>query len=294
VSLQATGDWVVTPSELPIAFKNKGEERTIYFTVTAPKTASETTLSAAITVDGQRYDLRMAPIKYEHIPQQSVLLPARVHAARTDVQTKAKNIGYYMGAGDDIPNALRQMGCTVTMLEDKDFDAKTLRKFDAIVLGIRAYNTKEALVQHQQKLMEYTEGGGTLVVQYNNSFDLFVEKFAPFSMKLSRNRVTDENAEMRFLLPDHAVLNSPNKITPEDFNGWIQERGLYFPSEWDAKFSAPLSSNDPGEKPADGALLVAPYGKGFYVYTGLSFFRELPAGVPGAYRLFANMISLGR
>jgi LmbE family N-acetylglucosaminyl deacetylase len=294
VSLQATGDWVVTPSELPIAFKNKGEERTIYFTVTAPKTASETTLSAAITVDGQRYDLRMATIKYEHIPQQSVLLPARVHAARTDVQTKAKNIGYYMGAGDDIPNALRQMGCTVTMLEDKDFDAKTLRKFDAIVLGIRAYNTKEALAQHQQKLMEYTEGGGTLVVQYNNNFDLFVEKFAPFSMKLSRNRVTDENAEVRFLLPDHAVLNSPNKITPEDFNGWVQERGLYFPSEWDAKFAAPLSSNDPGEKPADGALLVAPYGKGFYVYTGLSFFRELPSGVPGAYRLFANMISLGK
>jgi hypothetical protein len=141
--------------------------------------------------------------------------------------------------------------------------------------------------------MEYTEQGGTLIVQYNNNFDLFVEKVAPFPMKLARTRVTDERSEVRFLLPEHPVLNTPNKLTAADFNNWVQERGLYFASEWDAKFAAPISCNDPGEKAADSALLIAPYGKGHYVYTSLSFFRELPAGVPGAYRLFANMLSLG-
>jgi hypothetical protein len=161
-------------------------------------------------------------------------------------------------------------------------------------MGIRAYNTKDALKFQHPKLLEYVQNGGTLVVQYNNNFELVVDKLAPFNMKLSRTRVTDETAEMRFLLPDHAALNLPNKLTADDFKGWAQERGLYFPSEWDNAFAAPLSCNDPGEKPADGSLLIAKYGKGNYVYTGLSFFRELPAGVPGAYRLFANLISLGK
>ena len=132
------------------------------------------------------------------------------------------------------------------------------------------------------------------MVQYNTNNELVVDKIAPFPLKLSRTRVTDETAEIRFLLPEHAVLNAPNKLTVKDFEGWVQERGLYYPGEWDAAFQAPLSSNDPGEKAADGALLIAQYGKGHYVYTGLSFFRELPAGVPGAYRLFANLISLGK
>jgi len=293
VSLTAPDGWTVTPSEVPVQFKNKGEEKTLFFTVTTAGSINAGRINALVRVDNQDFSLKMVPIKYDHIPQQSVLLPANARAARTDISVKAKNIGYYMGAGDDVPNALRQMGCNVTLLEDKDFEQKNLKKFDAIVLGIRAYNTKEALIQHQTKLMEYTEQGGTLIVQYNNNFDLFVEKVAPFPMKLARTRVTDERSEVRFLLPEHPVLNTPNKLTAADFNNWVQERGLYFASEWDAKFAAPISCNDPGEKAADGALLIAPYGKGQYVYTSLSFFRELPAGVPGAYRLFANMLSLG-
>jgi len=199
-----------------------------------------------------------------------------------------------MGAGDDIPAALRQIGCTVTLLEDKDLDAEKLAKFDAVVLGVRAYDTKDQLIFHQPALFEYVQKGGTLVTQYNNSFSSDGTSLAPYPLKLSRQRVTDETADIRMLLPEHPVLNGPNKLTAADFSGWVQERGLYYPSEWDANFSAPLSMNDPDEKALDGALLVAPYGQGQFVYTGISFFRQLPAGVPGAYRLFANLISLGK
>lgn len=276
------------------SFKKKGEEKTVTFTVKADQMQPDGTLRASAEVGGQTYANRLVTIKYDHVPQQSVLLPANTHAAWLDVKVKAKNVGYYAGAGDEVPAALRQMGCTVKVLEDKDMETQTLAKFDAIVVGIRAYNTKDNLKFQHAKLLEYTENGGTLVVQYHTNFELVVDQVAPFPLKISRTRVTDETAEVRFLLPEHPVLNTPNKLTAKDFEGWVQERGLYFPSEWDAAFAAPLSSNDPGEKPADGALLVAKYGKGHYVYTGLSFFRELPAGVPGAYRLFANLISLGK
>ncbi len=284
--------WMTRGATQAFDFKKKGEEKSFTFTIEAGK--AEATLTTFVRIGSKVYDKRLVTINYEHIPQQSILLPATAHAARTDVQVKAKNVGYFMGAGDDVPNALRQIGCLVTMLEDKDFTPDNLRKFDAIVIGIRAYNTKQSLATHQQMLFDYVQNGGTLVAQYNTSSDLVVDKIAPLPLKISRTRVTDENAEMRFILPDSPVLNTPNKLTAGDFAGWVQERGLYFPSEWDAAYQAPLSSNDPNEKPADGSLLVAQYGKGYYVYTGLSFFRELPAGVPGAYRLFANLISLGK
>jgi LmbE family N-acetylglucosaminyl deacetylase len=295
VVLTVSDGWEVVAPELPIGIQKKGEEKTLYFTIVAKNSPSEAQVKVRLNIEDKSYDQKLVTIKYDHIPQQSVLMPATAHVAFADVQCLSKNIGYYMGAGDEIPGALRQIGCNVTILDDKDFaDPKSLRKFDAIVMGIRAYNTKDALKFQHPKLLEYVQNGGTLVVQYNNNFELVVDKLAPFNMKLSRTRVTDETAEMRFLLPDHAALNLPNKLTADDFKGWAQERGLYFPSEWDTAFAAPLSCNDPGEKPADGALLIAKYGKGNYVYTGLSFFRELPAGVPGAYRLFANLISLGR
>ncbi len=272
--------------------KKKGETQTFSFQVQAENGHSGTALHASAEVDGKIYSSRLVKIEYDHIPQQSVLLPATTQAAWLDLKVNARNVGYYPGAGDDIPAALRQMGCTVTILEAKDMEISTLQHLDAIVVGIRAYNTQEDLKLHHAKLLEYVENGGTLVVQYNTSGKLMSE-LAPYPLKLSRTRVTDETAEMRFLLPEHPVLNSPNPLTSKDFEGWVQERGLYFPGEWDPAFQAPLSANDPGEKPADGALLVAKYGKGHYVYTGLSFFRELPAGVPGAFRLFANLISLG-
>ena len=274
--------------------KKKGETREFTFDLQAYSGPDEVTLQAYAQIGQTSYPFRLIPIKYDHIPQQSVLVPATAHAARLDLKVAAKNVGYYMGAGDEVPKALHLMGCNVTLLEDKDMGPENLKKYDAIVVGIRAYNTKEDLKFHQAKLFEYVSNGGTLVTQYNTNNELFLDQLAPFPMKLSRTRVTDEAAEIRFRLPDNTALNTPNKLTAKDFEGWVQERGLYFPGEWDAAFEAPLSSNDPGEQPADGALLIARYGKGYYVYTGLSFFRELPAGVPGAYRLFANLISLGK
>lgn len=271
----------------------KGEEKTFTFKVTAGQDENAR-LGVAVQTGQNVYASKLVNIQYDHIPQQSVLLPATVQVAKLDLNVKAKNVGYYPGAGDEIPAALHRMGCKVSILEDKDIVLSELAKLDAIVLGIRAYNTKDNLKFHHPKLLEYVKNGGTLVVQYNTPFGLAVSDLAPFPMKISRTRVTDETAEMRFLLPEHPVLNTPNKLGKKDFDAWVQERGLYFPNEWDNAFQAPLSSNDPEEKPADGALLVAKYGKGHYVYTGLSFFRELPAGVPGAYRLFANLISLGK
>jgi hypothetical protein len=201
-----------------------------------------------------------------------------------------------MGAGDKVPESLRETGYRVDLLEDGDITPENLKNYDAVVLGVRAYNTVERLKFHQPKLLEYVKKGGTLIVQYNTNFSMTVpaEEIAPYKLKISRDRVTVEDAEMRFLLPSSEVLNFPNKITAKDFEGWVQERGLYFPSEWGPEFQAVLSCNDPGEPARDGSLLVADYGEGHYVYTGLSFFRELPSGVSGAYRLFANLISLGQ
>jgi len=291
--LQTPGQgWMSTTPPKPFSFIRSGESAVIDFMVQAG--SGQVDLEPVAEVDGLNYSQRLNTIDYEHFPRQQVLLPALTPAARTDVKTLSRNIGYYMGAGDEVPEALRRMGCTVTLLEDADVTPENLRRFDAVVLGIRAYNTKENLKFHQPKLLSYVEQGGTLVVQYNNNFDLFLDNLAPYPMKLSRTRVTDELAEVRLVQPEHPVLHKPNAIAAADFEGWVQERGLYFAGEWDKAFAAPLSMNDPTEKPADGSLLIAPYGKGQYVYTSLSFFRELPAGVPGAYRLFANLISVGK
>lgn len=295
VGIQAPAGWTVSAiGGNTFDFKRKGEEKTFVFKVNATSGAAEGQLAPFAQIGDRQYAMRLITIKYDHIPQQSVLQPARVHVSRADVRVSARNIGYYMGAGDDVPAALRQIGCTVTILEDKDLDADNLAKFDAVVLGVRAYDTKDELIFHQPALFEYVQKGGTLVTQYNNSFSNDGVSLAPYPLKLSRQRVTDETAEMRILLPEHPALTGPNKLTAADFSGWVQERGLYFPAEWDANFAAPLSMNDPEEKALDGALLVAPYGQGHFVYTGISFFRQLPAGVPGAFRLFANLISLGK
>lgn len=278
----------------PFALKKKEEEKTLHFVVKAENGQHDSMLEAVAEVEGQQYSRKLVTIQYDHIPQQSVLLSSATSAHRVDLKVKAKTVGYYPGAGDDIPAALRQMGCQVKVLESKDMDLAVLSKLDAIVMGIRAYNTKDDLKVHHARLMEYVQNGGTLVVQYNTTGDLVVKDLAPFPLKLSRARVTDETAEIRFLNAGHPILNTPNKISQKDFEGWVQERGLYFPGEWDPAFTPILSANDPGEKISDGPLLVAQYGKGYYIYTGLSFFRELPAGVPGAYRLFANLISVGK
>jgi hypothetical protein len=197
-----------------------------------------------------------------------------------------------MGAGDEVPKSLLQMGFEVTEISPTEITKEKLTNFDVLITGIRAYNTVKELKFKQEILLDFVKEGKTMLVQYNTTDELVTKNIAPFPMKISRDRVTEENAEVRFLAPEHPVLNYPNKITAKDFEGWTQEQGLYYPSEWDKSFTPILSSNDNGETPKNGALLIAKYGKGNYIYTGLSFFRELPEGVSGAYRLISNLISL--
>lgn len=197
-----------------------------------------------------------------------------------------------MGAGDEVPNSLVQMGYKVTILKPEEISPEKLASFDVVMTGIRAYNTVLALANKQNILFDFVKDGKTMIVQYNTADDIVTPNIAPYPLKISRDRVTEENAEVRFLAPNHPVLNYPNTITTKDFEGWKQEQGLYYPNEFDKAFTPILSSNDKGETPKNGALLVAPYGKGHYIYTGLSLFRELPEGVAGAYKIIANMISL--
>ncbi|GAB1857804.1 PIG-L family deacetylase [Flavobacteriaceae bacterium MHTCC 0001] len=286
--------WSVYPKQQKINIPHKGEEQTLVFTVVPPENESEGTIEAIAHIQHNNYSKELIGIDYEHIPFQTVLLPSESKVVRLDIKKRGENIGYIQGAGDVVPESLQQIGYNVRVLSLDDIDAVTLSRFDAIVVGIRAYNTLDNIDFKQQQLFDFVANGGNMVVQYNTSYRLKSQNIAPYDLKLSRDRVTDENAEVRFLTPNHDVLNFPNKITKKDFEGWTQERGLYFANSWGKEFTPILSMNDKGESPKDGSLLIAKYGKGHFMYTGLSFFREFPAGVSGAYRLFANMLSLGK
>ena len=235
-------------------------------------------------------------IKHDHIPAINYFHDADVSLKVVNVETYGKRIGYIVGAGDKVPEALEQMGFEVNRLNQKEIAKNPLDKFDAIIVGVRAYNTLDWLGSYYDKLMKYVENGGNLIVQYNTSnfISNVKSKMGPYDFTITRNRVTDENATVTFLKPEHPALNFPNKINQDDFKGWIQERSIYDAVDSAGKFEKILAMNDPGEKPDDGSLLIAKYGRGYFTYTGLVFFRELPAGVPGAYRLLANLIALNR
>ncbi len=286
--------WKVEPAFVEIDLGLKGAEQTIDFKVFPSKNQEVNFIVPMVNVDGVEYTNGVTVIEYDHIPTQTVLQDASSKVVKVDLQKAGDKVAYIMGAGDEIPVNLEQIGYDVTILEDKEITVENLKKYDALIMGVRAYNTVDRLKYHQDKLMKYVEEGGTMIVQYNTTRRLKIKDLGPYPLKLSRDRVAMEDAEVRFLKPEHPVLNFPNKITQKDFEGWAQERGLYFPNEWDEKYEAILSSNDKGEDPKDGGLLIAKYGKGHYIYTGYSWFRELPAGVPGAYRLFANLISIGK
>lgn len=296
VTLEVPQGWTFSPKEQTVQFNRKGEEKLIAFWVTPPTFQSEGNATVIMKAEGERYDKKLLIIKHPHIPAQTVLLSSNAKVVRIDLEKSGEKVGYVMGAGDVVPASLSQMGFQVTQLHVNNLTEENLKSFDAVVLGVRAYNTVEGIEFKQKALFNYVENGGNLIVQYNTTGDLKVseKELAPLPMSLSRDRITDEDAPVTFLVPNHSILNFPNKITEIDFKGWEQERGLYFPGKWDNAFTPVLRFNDPGEKPLDGALLVARHGKGYYIYTGLSFFRELPAGVPGAFRLFANMISMGK
>jgi hypothetical protein len=287
-------DWQVYPKKQKVAIAHKGEEQTLVFTIIPPKNQSEGLIGPIVHIGDKDYTKELIEIDYDHIPFQTVLLPSESKVVRLDIKKRGENIGYIQGAGDVVPESLEQIGYNVRVITLDDINPETLSRFDAVVVGIRAYNTLDNIDFKQQQLFDFVANGGNMIVQYNTSYRLKSEHLAPFDLHLSRDRVTDENAEVRFLKPDHEVLNFPNKITQTDFEGWTQERGLYFADSWDNAFTPILSMNDKGETPKEGSLLIAKHGKGYYIYTGLSFFREFPAGVSGAYRLFANMLSLGK
>ncbi|MEN3370818.1 MAG: hypothetical protein V7609_2961 [Verrucomicrobiota bacterium] len=292
VKLDAPKGWRIEPASVAVELKAADAESFAEFTIHPPPNPGEGTLRAVVTVDGREYSFARERISYQHIGVQTLMPPAEAKIVRADIRKKAELIGYIPGAGDEIPQSLEQIGCTVKMLDPAEITPENLKRFDAVVLGIRAYNTQPRIANWQPALLAYVNAGGVVVVQYNTTSDLKTKEIGPFPLEISRDRVTDETAEVRILTPEHPLLNTPNKITAADFKGWVQERGLYFSNKWDPNWTPILSCNDPGEKPLDGGLLVAKSGKGYFVYTGYAWFRQLPAGVPGAYRLFANMVSL--
>ena len=294
LKLTAPQGWEISPASIPVDLKAGDAEMAGTFSIKPPNENGEGSLRAIVSIDGRDYSLERVRISYPHIGVQTLMPPAQAKLVRADIRKKGDRIGYIPGAGDDIPESLRQIGYSVKILSEPEITAKNLAQFSAVVLGIRAYNTQDRISNWLPELFAYVNEGGVVIAQYNTLADLKTNQFGPYPLEISRDRVTDENAQVRVLAPDNPLMNIPNKITPKDFDGWVQERGLYFPNKWDSAWTPILSCNDPKEKPLDGGLLVAKSGKGFFVYTSYSWFRQLPAGVPGAYRLFANMLSLGK
>jgi len=286
--------WGAVPREAPFSFAAAGGTATAAFAVTPPAKASEAILAAEIVAPGASAARSAVVIDYPHIPRLTLFPLAEAKLLRLDVTAPPRAVGYVMGSGDAGPEALRQLGIPVTLLSDDDLASGDLSRFGTIVAGIRAYNTRERLKSANRRLLDFVEQGGTLVVQYDTSSDLVTDQIGPKPFKISRDRVTVEEAPVAFTLPSHPLLVTPNRITSADFEGWVQERGLYFAGTWDPAYEAPLSMGDPGEPAKAGSLIFLRHGKGTFVYTGLSFFRQLPAGVPGAYRLFVNLVSGGR
>ncbi len=286
--------WRSEPEALPFTLAAPGQEAVLQVTVAPPSEASRGVARLEVEVDGRRSCWRSVELDYDHLPPTTVLLPAEVTLVHQPVHIAGRRVGYVMGAGDEVPGVLRQLGYEVTLLSDADLGSGDLRGFDVIITGVRAYNTRPRLAAAQPRLMAYVEGSGTLVVQYNTSRGLVADGLGPYPLTLGQERVTVEDAPVTLLVPDHPVLTKPNTITRHDFDGWIQERGLYFPTSWDLRYDTPLAMQDPGEKALTGGLLVARHGQGTYIYTPLAFFRQLPAGVPGALRLFANLLAGGR
>jgi LmbE family N-acetylglucosaminyl deacetylase len=292
IKVEVPEGWKVSAKAKTFRIKQKGDKYEVDFLVFPTVNQSEGKLKVIVTSNGKTYNKELVEINYNHIPKQSVLLNSEAKVVRLNIKTKGTKIGYIRGAGDAIPESLRQIGYTVDLINPVEINEKNLLTYDAIVLGIRAYNVVKELKFKQKYLLAYVENGGNMIVQYNTNRR--VDVAAPFELKLSRDRVADEFAEVRILEKEHSLLNYPNKITSEDFKGWVQERGLYFPGTWSKEYTPILSMNDTGETAKEGSLLIAKLGKGNYIYTGLSFFRELPAGVSGAYKLFANMLAVGK
>jgi LmbE family N-acetylglucosaminyl deacetylase len=341
VKLAVPAGWQYAPEAQHFELQGTNEQAVVSFTLTPPQGESQGTLTAMALVDSHRITVNTRVIDYPHIPAQTLFPPTEAKLVRIALKNLSKNVGYVVGAGDEVPEALRQMGCAVTFLTKDDLIRGDLSRFDAIVTGVRAWNTRADLRANYQRLYKYAEGGGTVIVQYNVpegggpggpapaaptatvpaaaapaatnggatpasaiaaitgavGDPTLLDHIGPYPIKESRDskdRVTVEEAPVTFPHPQLPLLHSPNEISDKDFEGWIQERGVNFASEWDPKYQTVLESHDPGEKPMLGGMLYTKYGKGAYIFTAYSWFRQLPAGVPGAYRIFANMLSAAK
>jgi LmbE family N-acetylglucosaminyl deacetylase len=309
VRLETPQGWKVTPASAPFELKEAGLEQEVRFRLMPPAAAlNGGAVAGSFKVVAKSATVEISTgvdvIPYSHIPAQTVLMAAEGKLSAVPLKVLAHRVGYVMGSSDKVPEALRQMGCEVDLLGEKDLASGNLAVYDAIVTGVRAYSVRPDLRAAQQRLLDYTKNGGTLVVQYNNGADARISPSVaealnhlgpyPFTFGRDDARVTDETAPVKILLPASPLLNVPNKIAPADFEGWVQERGLYFSNKWDPKYETPLETHDKGNPELPGGMLYTRYGKGAYIFTAYSWFRELPAGVPGAYRIFANLISAGK
>lgn len=281
--------WKVEPSEIKIEGEGSSSSNVV---VTITPTENSTSDALRIVIDGEGEALNLTEIKYSHIDDRVVFEPAQVNLIKVDLNKDGELIGYIPGAGDKVAEAIELMGYKVEMLSEDDIMNGDLSKYKSIVAGIRAYNTQEWLPLAKAKLMGYVQNGGNYIVQYNTaSRDLMSDDIGPYPFDISRDRVTEENAKAEFIMSENPVLNTPNQLSDKDFENWVQERGLYFSNKWDDKYKTPIGWHDEGEPMLAGGLLIGDFGKGAFMYTGISFFRELPAGVPGAYRLLANLLS---
>ena len=286
---QLAEGWKIEPHEIDLKVTESAEQ--IHeFTITPPDIASTCELTFVVVSDGDSTSYSQQIIEYPHIRTQVFFPTATTKLVKMDIQRNKSKIGYIMGSGDEVPQGLEQIGYEVEFIEASTLGAIELSAYDAIIVGIRAYNTEKGLINGNVYLLDYVEKGGNLIVQYNTNRDLLIEDIGPYPFRISRERVTEEDAEVTFLEPKSRMLNEPNKIGKKDFTDWVQERGLYFADEWDSNYSPILAWSDEGEPSRKGAILVGDFGEGHFIYTGISFFRQLPAGVPGAFRLLTNMI----
>ena len=304
--LEVPAGWTATPASQPFTLATSGQDTEFTFRLQPPPLTAQSsgvtgTLRVVAEVGGLHFAQSVAHIEHAHIPIQTVLGRADVRLVSFPIERLGSKIGYIPGPGDDVPAALRQIGYEVTLISDEVLAAlpangATLARFDAIVVGVRAFNTNEKVRAAQPALMAYVQAGGTLVAQYNtnNWIAQLTTPIGPFPFEIGRDRVTDETAVPGFITPDQRLLSTPNHISDRDFAGWVQERGLYFAKSWDPRYQTVFTMSDPGEPALAGGLLWARHGKGVFIYTGLSFFRQLPAGVPGAFRLFANLLAAGQ
>lgn len=285
--------WKIEPAAIDFYDMNKNQKKDFFIKITPNQSAFQSEITAKVSIEGREYTKQIIRKQYKHIMPQTIFQDSKALLQSYDLtKTKLKKIGYISGSGDLIPNFLSDLGFDVVIFDDKQFNQNQLNQYDAIITGIRAYNTRDELAAFQKELFKYVENGGTLISQYNTTAQLILSP-GIFPLKISHDRVTDENSAVKIINKNHKIFNYPYKITEDDFKGWIQERGLYFPAEWDEKYETLLSMNDDGENEKLSSILYAKYGKGTFVYTGLSFFREIPAGVEGAIKLFINILHAG-